>query len=115
MAAPKKNTAPKPEQVNELTAKKTRSRMAEIYKSQDKVDITISPLYRNEFSNNMPVSLNGVRINVPVDGKSYKVPKSFAMEIRRRIHAVDAKSKKQDKMAEINTNIERSPGELKLF
>ncbi len=116
MAASKtKKVEAKTEAVTNATMSTAQRRMAERYKKEEMVDVNISPLYRNEFSNNMPVSLNGVRVNVPVDGKTYKLPKSFAMEVRRRIYVADQKTKRLDKMADVKSNVERSPGELKLF
>ena len=100
------------EHVNERAAQK---RMAAKYKNEKIVEVAISPMYSAEFSKNMPVILNGVRVNVPVDGKNYKVPYSFALEIRNRIAAVDEKHKRLNRMSDVSSNFERSPGELKLF
>lgn len=107
-----KKAAPKPERVNERAA---QLRMAAQYKGEELVEITISPLYANEFSRNQPVILNGVRISVPTDGRPYKVPYSFALEIRNRIAAADEKFKRLSRMADVQQNFERSPGELRLF
>lgn len=100
------------EHVNERAAQK---RMAAKYKQEKLVEVSISPMYAPEFSKNMPVVLNGVRVNVPVDGKNYKVPYSFALEIRNRIAAVDDKHKNLNRLSNVASNFERSPGELKLF
>lgn len=100
------------ERVNE---KAIQQKMATQYKNEKLVEVSISPLYAGEFSRNLPVILNGVRINVPVDGRTYKVPYSYAMEIRNRIAAADEKFKRLNRMADVQQNFERSPGELKLF
>jgi hypothetical protein len=89
--------------------------IAKQYREEVLVDISISPLYADEFSRMMPVVLNGIRLNIPVDGQSYKVPESFAMEIRQRIRAVDDRTKRQKRMADIGKNFEHAPGELELF
>lgn len=102
----------RPEIINE---KAIQHSMAARYKEEELVEITISPLYANEFSSNQPVILNGVRISVPTDGRPYKVPYSFALEIRNRIAAADEKFKRLTRMADVQQNFERSPGELKLF
>lgn len=103
---------PKPERVNERVRQNT---MASRYRNEKQVEISISPLYANEFSRNMPIVLNGIRISIPVDGKPYKIPHSFALEVRNRIAAADEKFKRLSKMADVQNNMERSPGELKLF
>lgn len=107
-----KKAAPKLEKVNERAVQNT---MAARYKKEKLVEITISPLYAGEFSRNQPVVLNGVRINVPTDGRPYKVPYSFALEIKNRIAAADEKFKRLNRMADVQQNFERTPGELKLF
>lgn len=95
--------------------KKMLQRMADIYRNEPKVTISISPLYVNEFSRNQPVSLNGIMLRIPTDGRNYEVPESFAMEIKARIAAADEKFKRLNKMADVQHNHERTPGELKLF
>jgi hypothetical protein len=100
------------ERINERAA---QLRMAAIYKNEELVEITVSPLYAPEFSRNQPIIYNGVRVDVPTDGRPYKVPYSFALEIRNRIAAADEKFKRQNRMADVQQNFERTPGELKLF
>jgi len=85
------------------------------YRAEKLVDVSISPLYANEFSRMMPVSLNGIRLNIPVDGQVYQVPESFAMEINARVQAVNARTRRQKRMSDIARNVEQSPGELELF
>lgn len=111
-AKPSRQKDIRPEHVNERAAQKF---MSEKYKKEPLVEISISPMYAQEFGNNHPVSLNGVRTWIPCDGKVYKVPKSFAMEIRKRIYAVDIKTKRRKRMASVKENSERTPGEIKLF
>lgn len=117
MAAPKGKKAPVKqdallEKVNQSKAQQT---MAAKYKAEKLVEVSVSPLYANEFSSNQPVILNGVRISVPTDGRPYKVPYSFALEIANRLAAADEKFKRLNQMADVTKNFERSPGELKLF
>ena len=100
------------ERINESQIQQS---MASRYRNEEQVEVTISPLYANEFSSNQPVILNGIRISVPTDGRPYKVPYSFALEIKNRIAAADEKFKRLNRMADVQQNFERSPGELKLF
>ena len=89
--------------------------LAKHYREEEKVPVTISPLYKPYFGNCMTVSINGISVYVKVDGKSYKVPKTFADEISSRIMAIDKINTKQDRLADVTNNIERTPGELELF
>ena len=100
--------------VTEVTAKAFQRSMAEQYKAEPLVDVSISPLYAPEFSSVMPVVLNGIRISVPVNGKTYKVPYSYALEIRNRIAAADQKFQRLANMAVVQDQKEQ-PGGLKLF
>lgn len=96
-------------QMAQLRDSKAR-RMAE-----KKVTTYLSPMYRPYLGNVADITINGVTIFFPVDGNSYEVPSSFADEIARRRMAIDAMLTKQNRMADVANNSERSPGELKLF
>jgi len=106
---------PVPEAMLQMTQAVRSKTFADKLKAEKLCEVTVSPLYAPEFSRNQPVSINGVRINVPTDGKVYKVPESFAMIINERKRAADEKFKRLNKMADVTNNKERNPGELKLF
>lgn len=89
--------------------------LADAYKKEDKVEVTISPMYKPYFGNNMPVIINGVSVYVPVNGRAYKIPKSFAMEVRGRIRAVDDQINRQKRLADVANNHERYIGEKDLI
>ena len=88
---------------------------AAAFRAEKKVPMYLAPLYRPYFGNNMRVMINGVSIFFPVDGKTYEIPESFAIEIARRRVAIDEIVSKQGKMANIAENVESNPGELELF
>lgn len=100
------------------SVKKAEQRKKELhkkYKEEEKVSIHLSPMYRPYFGNVMRVMINGVSIFFKVDGKAQKVPKTFAAEIESRRRAIDTMLTRQNKLANIESNHERSPGELNLF
>lgn len=41
------------------------------------VDLSIPAVFQKTFGSNMFIGINGVYINVPVDGEKYKVPEPF--------------------------------------
>lgn len=96
-------------------AEQERKALARYFKSQKKVSVSISPLYRPYFGNVMTVTLNGTSIAIPCDGKSYEVPASFAEEIMVRISNQDELIQKKRRMGDVTNNFEASPGELQLF
>jgi len=108
-------TAVAPQENIATNANQFQRSMAQMYKEEELVEIAVSPLYATEFSNNQPVILNGVRINVPCDNVVRKVPYSFALEIRNRIYLADEKTRRLNKMADTRQNFENTPGEIKLF
>lgn len=92
---------------------RTKELYQEIMK-EEKVDVSLAPQYRAYFGNVMTVCLSGLTIYVPVDGRSRKVPSSFAAEIHRRRRAVDALMMKQARAARVTENKESYAGELRI-
>lgn len=84
------------------------------YMAEEKVPVTISPFYRGHFGNVMTVSINGIALYVPCDGKRYLIPRTFADLVTERIMNVDAQIAKQSRRADVQKNFERSAGELPL-
>lgn len=92
-----------------------RRTLGEKFKNEEKVPISIPPLYKPYFGRVMTVTINGISCAIPVDGKTYKVPASFAEEARVRMFRQNALFEKQTKMGDAQNNIENYPGELALF
>ncbi len=92
-----------------------RKRLAKAYAEQEKTPVSISPLYKPHFGTSMTVSINGITIVIPCDGKTYKVPKQFALEAMSRISKIDKIIEKKNRMKDVGSNLERSPGELTFF
>lgn len=98
-----------------LNDKQIALTLANKYKAEEQIEMSISPLYRNEFGARMAVVLNGIAVYAPVDGSRFKVPVSYAMEIQQRIRAVDDKTTMQARLANVTTNHENYAGELELI
>lgn len=94
---------------------KERKSFAKSLKEQEYVPVQVSPLYRPYFGRVMTVTINGASIAIPVDGKTYKVPATFAEEIKVRIYRQDQLFAKKRKLSDVTNNIESSPGELRIF
>ena len=104
--------APVPEKKVKLRPEEARKRLIQTYKSEPLVSVVLAPQYAVHFGNIMRVSINGISIQVKVDGSTQKVPKTFASEIHRRRRAIDAQLMKMKRLSNIPKNGERSPGEL---
>lgn len=97
------------------TAEQERKALARQFKKQKTVPVQISPLYQPYFGKVMTVTINGTSIAVPVNGKTYQVPETFAEEIKIRIYKQDQLLMKKRRMSRVSDNFEASPGELQLF
>lgn len=96
-------------------AEKERKELAKSLKKQDYVPVQVSPLYRPYFGRVMTVTINGASIAIPCDGKTYKVPKTYAEEIKVRIYRQDQLFAKKRRLSDVTNNLEASPGELQIF
>lgn len=84
-------------------------------KKEDKVSVSMAPMYRPYFGDVMTVSINGLSVYLPLDGRSYKMPKAYAMVIQGRRRMVDDHITRTARLADIQSNVERSAGELELI
>lgn len=94
-----------------------QTKFLETVRKEPKVPVNVSPQYAAEFSNNMRVTINGISIFIPIDGRDYLVPQSFADEIKRRIHKVNQKLNRFKRKGNANNVVlfeEKSIGEIKL-
>lgn len=102
----------KKKEVNLQQAEMRRKALAKEFAEQDSVPVSISPLYKPHFGNTMTVSINGIAVVIPCDGRTYKVPESFAAEALARVNKIDRILEKKNRMKDVRSNFERSPGEL---
>lgn len=115
-AKPATTTAELTRANNAEVAVKERTRMglAARYRDQEKVKVVGSPMYRPYFGNTMPISQNGIYISVPLDGRAYEIPKSFARVFNTRIRSVDDDLNLQKQLSNVQSNRESYAGELDL-
>lgn len=83
--------------------------------TEETVPVTMAPLYRPYFGDIMTVGLNGLNIYLPVDGRTYRVPKSYAPIIQGRRRKVDDFITRRQRMSNVQSNFERYAGELNLI
>lgn len=92
-----------------------KTTLKERYLKQEKVPVTISPMYEPYFGKVMEIQINGHYVSVPCDGKPHMLPKTFASEAFARINAVDEEQRRADRMADVTNNREVVQGELQLI
>ncbi len=115
MAEGKKEVKEKKVVENVQTVEVKRRELANVYRKEGKVPVSISPMYRPYVGNAMAISINGIAVYVPCNGHVYFLPKTFALEALARIRRIDDMLTKKERMTDIGNNYETSPGELKFF
>lgn len=91
-----------------------RKQLGRSYADEPKHTIMIAPMYEAYFGKNMHVSINGISISVPCDGRPYAIPETFAAEVQSRLRAINDLQAKQKRFSDVGRNYESSPGELAL-
>ena len=106
-------TADNNQSVNAL--EKKRLSLVEKYKAEKKYKVKGAPAYQAHFGSVMSIIINGVLIAVPLDGRSYEIPESFAQVFNSRIRQIDNMALQQSALADVANNIESMPGEKDLI
>ena len=97
---------------NALEAK--RKSLVTQYRNEDKRPVTISPFYAPYLGRVVRVSVNGIIVDIPADGQTYKINKTHADHIIAKIKRIDAMIARQKRAGDVSKNFEQAPGELHL-
>ena len=92
-----------------------RLSLVEKYKAEKKYKVKGAPAYQAHFGSVMSIIINGVLIAVPLDGRSYEIPESFAQVFNSRIRQIDNMALQQSALADVTNNVESMPGEKDLI
>ena len=106
-------TADNNQSVNAL--EKKRFSLVEKYKAEKKYKVKGAPAYQAHFGSVMSIIIDGVLVTVPLDGRSYEIPESFAQVFNSRIRQIDNMALQQSALADVANNIESMPGEKDLI
>jgi len=91
---------------------KKRRKLVDFYKNEEKIPVMISPLYAPYLSRVVRESVNGIVVEVPANGQTYKINKTHADHIIAKIKRIDAMIARQKRAGSVTENFERTPGEL---
>lgn len=97
---------------NELESK--RKSLVGVYRAEEKYPVTISPFYAPYLGRVVRESVNGIIVDVPADGQTYKINKTHADHIVAKIKRIDAMIARQKRAGDVSNNFEHAPGELHL-
>lgn len=93
---------------------KDRIKLHEVFKGQKKVDVVGAPMYQAYFGRQMCICINTIPIYVPLDGRHYKIPESYAEVFNSRITAINEDMELEKRRSNVKDNVESYPGELDL-
>lgn len=89
--------------------------LVNVYKKEKLISVRVAPSYAKYFGRVMRVAINGISVAVRCDGKDIQLPESFAAEVLRRMSEMDKYELRLNKMANVQSNLESSPGQLNFF
>lgn len=88
--------------------------LVNVYKSEKKVPVTISPFYAPYLGRVVRQCVNGVFVDIPADGQTYYVNETHADHIIAKIKRIDAMIARQKRAGDVSNNFELAPGELQI-
>lgn len=91
-----------------------RKALVKQYREEEKVNVTVSPFYAPYLGRVIRQSVNGIVVDVPADGNTYKINKTHAGHILAKIKRIDIMRARQKRQADVQKNVEHTPGELHL-
>lgn len=88
--------------------------LVQFYREEEKVPVSIAPFYAPYLGNVVRISVNGIVVDVPADGNTYKVNYTHANEIARKMKRINDMRARQNRLSDATKNFESTPGELHL-
>ncbi len=98
-------------ELREATANKKK--LGSYYMSEKKVTVSISPFYAPRLGRVVPITVNGITVCVPADGKSYTVPATFAASVKRKLANIDRLEARGKALSDVANNVESFAGQLR--
>jgi hypothetical protein len=91
-----------------------RKNLASFYLKEKKVPVTVSPFYAPYLGRVVPVLVNGIRVDIPADGRTYQINETHAGEIIAKIRKIDNLIARQKRASNVSDNFESNIGELQI-
>ena len=91
-----------------------RKNLATFYLKEKKVPVTVSPFYAPYLGRVVPVLVNGIRVDIPADGRTYQINETHAGEIIAKIRKIDNLIARQKRASNVSDNFESNIGELQI-
>lgn len=91
-----------------------RKNLVKFYLSEKKVAVTISPFYAPYLGRVVPVLVNGIRVDIPADGRTYQINRTHAGEVLAKLRRIDNLIARQKRASNVSDNFENNIGELQI-
>lgn len=91
-----------------------RKGLAAFYLKEKKIPVTVSPFYAPYLGRVVPVLVNGIRVDIPADGRTYQINETHANEIIAKIRRIDNLIARQKRASNVSDNFESNIGELQI-
>ena len=59
------------------------------YRNEAKVPVSVPKTFKSQFGNSLDITVNGVRVSIPCDGRTYFINETHAIHAKERIAKVD--------------------------
>lgn len=59
------------------------------YRGESKIPVSIPKTFQSQFGQSLDITVNGVRVSIPCDGKTYFINETHAIHARERLAKVD--------------------------
>lgn len=92
-----------------------RANLRRKFEKEEKVQVTVPPFYAPYLGRSAMVSVQGIAVFIPANGRPYRINATHAAELHEAMRAVDIKIRKEQAMSNFQANLEKSPGELRLI
>lgn len=102
------------EQATIVKKEQERKSLVRIYQGEKKVPVTVSPFYAPYLGKVVPVLVNGIRVDIPADGRTYQINETHAGEVIAKIRRIDDMIARQSKAGDVSGNLESHIGELQI-
>ena len=111
--ANKKEQVERAAELSVQARERDRKGLIKKFQEEPKVQVSVSPLYKPYYGSTVLVSIQGISLYVPANGKTYSIPKSFAGVMYDSIASIDARIQKTQRMSNVTENFETSAGALR--
>jgi hypothetical protein len=99
-------------EVSVTKKEQARRELVKKFMAEPLITVTVSPFYAKYLGKTVMISIQGISVYVPANGRPYKVPAKHAAELFASIEAIDIREMKVERMSQVQNNIETSVGGL---